>query len=57
VEGGAEEAVSAVEVGDMPEVEVMSTMVATGVGQTVTGVFLTKRGASLGAMLKGTELV
>ena len=35
-QGGAEEAVSAVEVGDMPEVEVMSTMVATGVGQTVT---------------------
>ena len=56
-QGGAEEAVSAVEVGDMPEVEVMSTMVATGGGRMVMGVFLTKRGASLGAMLKGTDMV
>jgi hypothetical protein len=52
-----EEAVLAVEVGDLPEVEVMSTMVAIGGGRTGMGVFLTKRGASLGATLKGTDLV
>jgi hypothetical protein len=46
-----------VEVGDMQEAEVTSTMVATVGGRTVTGAFLTKRGAYWGAMLKGTDLV
>lgn len=58
LQGGEEEAVLAVvEVGDMREAEVMSTMVATAGGLTVTGVFLTKRGASWEAMPKGTDLM
>lgn len=57
LQGGEEEAALAVEVGDMQEAEVTSTMVATVGGRTVTGAFLTKRGAYWGAMLKGTDLV